>query len=88
MTNEYDPVREHMQAFDSANADTIPAPPVPSSPPNAERDQLERKNRLLREKVAELDERIAWLQQENRRLSSMAYKAMNQLRGALGYPQD
>ena len=63
--------------------DTIPAPPVPSSPPNAERDQLERKNRLLHGQIAKLEGRLAMLEAEYRLLLGACYEAAQALRSAL-----
>lgn len=65
------------------NADTIPAPPVPSASPAAERDQLERKNRLLLERVAKLEGELSQLSRAYRALLNAAFLAAQELRGAL-----
>jgi len=73
MTDEYDPVKEHMQAFDNANADTIPAPPATSDPAEEVKAEL-----------ARLRRRVQVLEAENRRLLTRTWHAMHQLRAALG----
>ena len=84
MTDEYDPIAEHRKSFDErVNSDTAPAPPVPSASVGAERDQLERKNRLLHGEIAKLEGRIARLEATERRLTSIIYKAESILRAEL-----